>query len=84
MIALEEQLTKALESSAKVDGHDCGSGEMNIFIHTDEPKKAFETIRPVVAKRNLLKNLVAAYREMAGEDYTIIWPIGFIKQFRIT
>ncbi len=55
MIALEDELIEKLGSSAKVDGHDCGSGEMNIFIHTDEPKKVFETIRPVVAKRKLLK-----------------------------
>jgi hypothetical protein len=84
IIALEDELIEKLGISAKVDGHDSGPGEMNIFIHTDEPEKVFETIRPVVTKRNLLRNMVAAYREMAGEDYTIIWPIGFIKQFRIT
>jgi hypothetical protein len=84
MVELEEQLTKALGTSAKVDGHDSGSGEMNIFIHTDESKKVFEMVRPVIAKRKLVENLVAAYREMAGEDYIVIWPIGFTKQFRIT
>lgn len=84
MIALEDELIEALGSSAKVDGHDCGSGEMNIFIHTDEPKKIFEAIRPVVAKRKLIEKLVAAYRERTGEDYTVVWPIGFTKQFTIT
>jgi hypothetical protein len=84
MIELEEKLTEALGCSAKVDGHDSGSGEMNIFIHTDEPEKVFETIRPVVAKQKLLEDLVAAYREIAGEHYTVLWPIGFNRQFRIT
>jgi hypothetical protein len=84
MIALEDELLEKLGSSAKVDGHDCGSVEMNIFIHTDEPMKVFETIRPVVAKRKLIENLVAAYRERTGEEYTIVWPIGFTKQFRIS
>jgi hypothetical protein len=84
MIALEDELIEKLGSSAEVDGHDCGSSEMNIFIHTDEPKKVFETIRPVVAKRKLLEVLVAAYPERTGEDYTVVWPIGFTKQFRIT
>jgi hypothetical protein len=84
MIALEDELIETLGASAKVDGHDCGSGEMNIFVHTDEPEKVFEIIRPVVAKRKLFENLVAAYREIVGEDYTVIWPIGFEKQFRIT
>jgi hypothetical protein len=84
MITLEEQLTKALGSSAEVDGHDSGSGEMNIFIHTDEPEKTFKRIRDVVAKREFFPNLVAAYRELSGEEYTILWPIGFDKQFRIS
>jgi hypothetical protein len=84
MIALEDELIEKLGSSAEVDGHDCGSGEMNIFVHTDEPKRTFEAIRPVVAKRKLIETLVAAYRERIGEDYTVIWPIEFTKQFRIT
>ena len=84
MIALEDELIEKLGTSAKFDGHVSGSGEMNIFIHTDEPKKVFGMIRPVMGKRRLVENLVAAYREMAGEDYTVVWPIGFTKQFRIT
>jgi hypothetical protein len=84
LIALEDELIETLGSSANVDGHDCGSGEMNIFIYADEPKKIFETIRPVVAKRKQIQNLVAAYREKIGGEYTVVWPIGFTKQFRIT
>ena len=33
-----------------VDGHDFGSGEMNIFVHTDNPKSAFEKIKALVWK----------------------------------
>jgi len=84
MVALEDKLIENLGVSANVDGHDCGSGEMNIFVHTNEPEKIFERIRPVLAKQKLLENLVAAYREMTGKDYTVVWPIGFTKQFRIT
>lgn len=84
MIVLEDELIKALGASAEVDGHDCGSGEMNIFVHTDEPEKTFEKIRPVAARRGMIENLVAAYREKTDETYTVIWPIGFKKQFKIT
>lgn len=84
MVALEGELIEQLGSTAEVDGHDCGSGEMNIFIHTHDPKNTFEMIRLVVAKRKLIENIVAAYREGTGDDYTVIWPIGFTKQFRIT
>lgn len=83
MIALEDELIEKLGSSAKVDGHDCGSEEMNIFIQTDAPKKVFETIRAVVVRRKLIENLVAAYRERTGEDYTVVWPTGLKKGFQI-
>jgi dsDNA-binding SOS-regulon protein len=84
MIALEDQLIKLLGSSAKVSGHDCGSGEMNIFIHTDEPENTFKQIHHVLAEHESFPNLVAAYRELTGEEYSVLWPIGFNKQFRIT
>jgi hypothetical protein len=84
MIALEDVLIETLGTSAKVDGHDCGSGEINIFIHTDEPEKTFKRIRDAVAKREILPNLVAAYRELLGQEYTVLWPIGFDKQFKIS
>ena len=34
MIELEETIIKGIGSLGKVDGHDAGSGEMNIFILT--------------------------------------------------
>ena len=84
LITLEDELIKALGKSAKVDGHDRGSGEMNIFVHTDEPKRIFEKIRPVVARREMFQNLVAAYREFSAEEYVVLWPVGSDKQFKIT
>ena len=60
MIALEDELIEKLGSSAEVARPDCGSGQMSISIHTDEPEKTFETIRPVVANWKLIENLVAA------------------------
>ena len=83
MVAFEDELIGALGKSAKVDGHDCGSGEMNIFIHTDEPKRTFERIRPLVAKREMLRNLVAAYREFSAEEYVVLWPVGSDVKFRV-
>ena len=84
MIALEDELNKLLGSSSKVTGHDCGSGEMNIFIHTDVPEETFKRMRPVLAERESFKNLIAAYRELAGGEYSVLWPTGFNRQFRTT
>ena len=83
MIALEDELIEALGESAKVDGHDCGSGEMNIFVHTDEPTRTFERIHPVVANREMFQHFVAVYREFSAEEYRVLWPAGFDTRFRI-
>jgi hypothetical protein len=44
LVALEDRLIEALESAHVVDGHDFGSGEMNIFVHTNDPIAAFARI----------------------------------------
>ena len=41
LISMEEQVGATLGRYASVDGHDFGSGEMNIFIETDRPTEAF-------------------------------------------
>lgn len=37
LLRFEEALISLLGRSADVDGHDFGSGEMNIFILTEDP-----------------------------------------------
>ena len=73
---LEERLDAVLpdESNDTVDGHDMGSGEMNIFIYTNTPVKTFERIRPLIGEHGPRPDYRAAYREVRGEDYTIVWP----------
>lgn len=41
MISFEEVLTAELGNRVLIDGHDAGSGEMNVFIHTNDPKGIF-------------------------------------------
>ncbi len=74
MVALEEELAAALGDSADVDGHDCGSGETNIFILTSDPLAAFRRAKPVLKRTGRLRSVVAAYRQAGGESYTTIWP----------
>ena len=84
MVALEDRLIKDLAHSAKVDGHDCGSGETNIFIFTSDPAATFDRARPVLTRRQCLQTVTAAFRQVSGEDYTVIWPEGSQKDFVIT
>ena len=45
MIDIEAVLSEHSSQHSEVDGHDAGSGEMNIFIHTDDPVAAFNEVR---------------------------------------
>lgn len=83
LIALEDRLAKALRPSHLVDGHDFGSGEMNIFVHSNDPKAAFSILRSVIPAGMLGRSMKAGYREIAGEDYAVIWPPGSIERFEV-
>lgn len=78
---IEERLIENLGKEHLVDGHDFGSGEMNIFIHTNDPRSAFEKAQKSVS--SCQKEFVAAYRELKGERYTVLWPVSYGKEFRV-
>ena len=83
MIALEDRLIEDLGRSADVDGHDCGSGEVNIFIHTNNPAATFQRVAQTLREIDRLSDVTAAYRDLTGEDYTVLWPEGSQKEFRV-
>jgi hypothetical protein len=74
-ITLEDQLDALLAGTADVDGHDFGSGEMNIFILTPNPAATFERCLPAVTGSRL-SLLGAAHREISTQSYQRIWPVG--------
>ena len=83
MILLEEKLIEAFENIADVDGHDVGSGEVNIFILTTDPKTTFQQIKPVLELRKKLETVIVAYRKIDEEDYTVIWPENYRQEFKV-
>lgn len=74
LISMEEQVGASLGRYASVDGHDFGSGEMNIFIETDRPTEAFADAVNALREGPRWGNLRAAYREARGDTYEILWP----------
>ena len=74
LISLEEQLIDKLAGKAQVDGHDMGSDEANIFIHTLDAQTTFSDSFPVVQRSGLIPRLGAAYREVTGDKYIRLWP----------
>ncbi|SRR5260221_8917800 len=76
MIRLEQAIHAGLGELGEVDGHDAGSGEMNMFVLTNEPRLAFERIMVLLETRGFVRELRAAYREIGMNDFTIIYPAG--------
>jgi hypothetical protein len=74
LIGFEKALSSMVGKTAKVDGHDFGSGEMNIFIHTDDPVATFNLVQHTDESIRPSGEMRAAYRLIDGEDYVCLWP----------
>lgn len=74
LIEWEDSITTGLGSLGEVDGHDLGAGEMNIFVRTDNPELAFDRIKALIATKNFMPELKAAYRPVGKDDFTVIYP----------
>jgi hypothetical protein len=80
LISMEDALVET--SRAAVDGHDFGSGEMNLFVNTDQPAATFTEVAETLGNRPRWLAVRAAYREASGDDYTILWPEG-LQEFSV-
>jgi hypothetical protein len=78
MIATENELIENLSEASEVDGHDCGSGEVNVFIFTDDPELTFSEAKAILGNSDCWPSVRAAYREVAKSHYIAIWPENLI------
>jgi hypothetical protein len=83
LVEIENVLTESLSEGSEVDGHDAGLGEMNIFIHTDNPVAAFNEVKSVLGSRDFWVDARVAYREIVKSEYTILWPKD-LNEFKVT
>jgi hypothetical protein len=82
MVELEETIIRSLGDLGKVDGHDAGSGETNIFILTDHPELAFQRITQLLGTRDFMPDLKVAFREIGQDEFTSLYPAG-LRHFAI-
>jgi len=80
LLKLELDLGLSLGGAHIVDGHDFGSSEMNIFIHTDNPEEAFKHAKTFLDKLTT-EEYIAAFRETDSDDYSVLFPSSFEDQF---
>ena len=77
LIDVEDLLESGLpDNLGYVDGHDFGSGEMNVFIHTDVPRDAFQAALSTLAAGTRRTDLRAAFRSADGDRDTVLGPAG--------
>ena len=77
----EERIAALLGGLGQVDSHAAGSGEGNLFILTDTPQVTLQKALPCLDEK--VRDLArAAYREVEGDPFTILWPPG-LKEFRV-
>lgn len=74
----EDRLDESI-TDAEVDGHDIGSGQINIFIHSNDPVDTFQIIKNILEKEYfILENIKVAYREIGKDQYIPLWPKNLI------
>ena len=75
LIAMEEALERSMPAGAgDVDGHDLGSGEMNLFVHTDDPARTFAAASRALGDDPRWVVVRAGYRLVDGDDHVVLWP----------
>lgn len=82
MVEIEDVLTERLTELHEIDGHDVGSGEVNIFILTNDYEKAFDEVKAALKGRGLWVDARIAYREIDKSEYTVLWPKG-LNEFSV-
>jgi hypothetical protein len=82
LLGFEKSLAHALGASCKVDGHTFGSGEFNISVLTYEPAMVLDRIQEVVKKQRPQSRMEVAYRDLASDEYIMLWPPN-LTQFHI-
>jgi hypothetical protein len=76
LLAIEETIRHGLGTIGLVDGYDIGAGEMNVFIHSDDPQGTLEKTMSLIQGRYDLKELLVGYRNFEDGDYTPVFPPG--------
>ena len=76
LIEMENAVEARIGALGSVDGHDFGSGEMNLFIETEQPAQAFAAAKGILGDRRAWDYVRAAFREASGDTYEMLWPPG--------
>jgi hypothetical protein len=83
LVRIEDALIQGFSRNRKadVDGHDFGSGTMNIFLFPKQGwASAIEIVKAYLRLHGALDRAVIIKRSKA-ERYSVVWPEGYTGEF---
>jgi hypothetical protein len=83
LIDIEDALIACGRDDSEVDDHDYGADEANVFILTDNPRRTFEKLKPVLERECALRGARVAYRKVSESTYAVLWPYD-LMEFKVT
>lgn len=81
--AIQDELKGVLGDAAALDGYDVSDDEINLFVLTADPRRAFRRIKTVLESRGIERGVSAAYRLVGGAQFTSIWPPRSMRKFKL-
>lgn len=81
---LEAALAEALAGVATLDGHDTGARDIDLFMMTADPGSAFRRSKRRLEELALLDTVVVAHRLEGGARFTVLWPLGYGRKFKLS
>jgi hypothetical protein len=85
LVDIEDELDDAIQLDAVgyVDGHDMGSGEMNLFIIVKDWDTGTAFLEKYIRQQSWANDAVLA-KENEDDTYVVIWPKDFKGEFAVT
>ena len=80
---LEAALAQTLAGTAQLDGADAGPKQIDLFMMTDDPGAAFRRSKRTLEDLALLDKVVVAHRLEGGARFTVLWPLGYGRKFKL-
>lgn len=83
LATIQDELKEALDDTATLDGYDVNAKEINLFVITPDPKRAFRRIRSVLDARGIVRGVSAGSRLVGGAQFTSHWPLRSTRKFKL-
>ena len=80
---MASQLKSVLGDTAELDGYDVSDEEINLFVLTDDPRRAFRRVKKALETQGVDTGFSAAFRLVGGAHFTSIWPLRATRKFKL-